>query len=130
MTIDKCVLIIDDDYDFTAIVKFVFEKVANWQVLTASDGKEGILIAEKELPDVILLDVIMPEMDGLTIYKLLRKKLSTCHIPVVFASAKAFVRETIKSQIAENVLVITKPLDVLKLPQQLNEICSQPKKSR
>ena len=130
MAFHKCVLIIDDDHDFTTLVKFVFERVANWKVLTASHGKEGIYIAEKEQPDIILLDVIMPEIDGLAIYNLLKNNLSTRNIPVVFVSAKAFIQETVNSQIAEKVLVITKPLDVLKLPKQLNEICSKAKKSR
>ncbi len=125
MILRKCILLIDDDEDFTHIAKFIFEQDANWKVLTASNGKEGIAIAESEQPDVILLDVVMPELDGFAVYKLLKNNLFTCTIPIVFVSARAFIVEIVKSQISENVLVITKPFDLFALPERLNELCSE-----
>ena len=121
----KCILLIDDDDDFTYIVKFLFEHDSNWKVLTTSNGKEGIAIAESEQPDIILLDVIMPKLDGFAVYKLLKNNLFTCTIPIIFVTAQAFILERVKSRISSNVLVITKPLDVLELPDRLNELCSE-----
>ena len=123
MTISNCVLLIDDRDDFTYLMKFFVEREIGWKVSIATNGKAGIAAAELEQPDAILLDVVMPDLDGLAVYARLKSNLSTSTIAIAFISAKAFIKEIVKSQITEDVLVITKPFNVLELPNQLNKLC-------
>ena len=65
MVTTKRVLIVDDDIGIRRIVQLTLQALAKWDVLLASSGSEGVAIAETELPDAILLDVMMPGMDGM-----------------------------------------------------------------
>jgi len=60
----KCVLLVDDEEDVLAVTRMGLEMSAGWKVLTATSGKEAVAIATEHQPDVILLDWMMPEMDG------------------------------------------------------------------
>ena len=116
-------LYIDDNEDSRILVEFVLESQTNWEVLTACDGVEGITKAETERPDVILLDFIMPGLDGIAVLEVLKSNLFTCSIPVIFVTAMV---ETKLLSLLENTLaegVITKPFDVINLDSQIAEIC-------
>ncbi len=82
------VLIIDDEDDIREVAALSLETVAGWQVVTANCGPEGIRMAAAEKPDAILLDVMMPEMDGPTTFKNLQADPQTSHIPVLLLTAK------------------------------------------
>ena len=84
---NKRLLVIDDNEDSRILVKFALEMNQKWQVATAKDGIEGITKAETERPDVILLDFIMPNLDGLSVYEVLKSNLFTCSIPIIFVTA-------------------------------------------
>src|ERR1700733_7034050 len=77
------ILIIDDEDDIRQVAAMSLETVAGWDVLLASSGKQGIERASTEQPDAILLDVMMPEMDGPTTLLKLKANGSTSHIPVL-----------------------------------------------
>ena len=66
----KRILVIDDDDGVREIAQFCLEAAAGWEVLTAASGSEGLATAESEQPDAILLDVMMPDMDGATTFRL------------------------------------------------------------
>ncbi len=83
----ESILIIDDEADIRDILGYNLKK-EGFQVLTATNGIEGIKIAERENPDLILLDVMMPDMDGIEVCQLLRSKSSTAHIKVCFLTAR------------------------------------------
>lgn len=83
-TNNKCVLIIDDEETIQTVVKFGIHMKAGWEVLTASSGPTGIQTAQTAHPDVILLDVMMPEMDGIATFKALQSHPQTEQIPVIF----------------------------------------------
>ena len=70
------ILIIDDDDDIREVAALSLEATADWSILTASSGKEGIKIAAAQKPDAILMDVMMPEMDGPTTFKQLQLNLT------------------------------------------------------
>lgn len=79
---NKKILIIEDEFSLLSVLKMKFEQ-SGYKVLTALDGGGGISIAENEMPDLILLDIIMPEMDGFEVLKKLKEETKTKEIPVV-----------------------------------------------
>ncbi|MBD2255905.1 response regulator [Nostoc parmelioides] len=85
----KRILVIDDEDGVREIIQICLESTTNWEILTASSGREGIEIAQSQHPDVILLDVMMPYMDGPTTFKQLRAITATCDIPTILLTAKA-----------------------------------------
>jgi two-component system, OmpR family, alkaline phosphatase synthesis response regulator PhoP len=118
----KRLLMIDDEETIQLVVKFGINMAAGWDVIAASSGKVGIDTAQKELPDAILLDVMMPEMDGIATFKALQANPITAKIPVIFLTAKAQTAE--RSQFNELGVsgVITKPFNSLDLPEQIAKI--------
>ncbi len=80
----KQILFIDDEEDIQTLARFCIELEADWKLITASSGMEGIAIAETEQPDAILLDVMMPELDGLQTLEKLQANPNTKHIPIIF----------------------------------------------
>lgn len=80
----KRVLIIDDEETIQTVVQFGIRLTVGWDVITASSGPTGIDTAKTERPDVILLDVMMPEMDGIATFKVLQANPETEQIPVIF----------------------------------------------
>ena len=81
------VLIVDDLKDNRLLIKYTLKKYGEYQFFEASDGKEGVEIAVKELPHIILMDAIMPIMDGFEAIRLLRNNLNTKKIPILMVSA-------------------------------------------
>jgi CheY-like chemotaxis protein len=89
----KKVLIVEDEDGLRQIIQFCLEAVAGWEVLTAASGSEGLEKAEAEQPDAILLDVMMPEMDGDETFKRLQANVVTKDIPTIFLTSKASISE-------------------------------------
>lgn len=118
----RCILIIDDEETIQTVVEFGIRMAAGWKVLTASSGSIGIQTAQVEKPDAILLDVIMPDMDGITAFKALQSHPETRHIPVIFLTAKT--QSTEKRQFSDLGVsgVITKPFNALDLPEHIARI--------
>ncbi|MCU0551830.1 MAG: response regulator [Leptolyngbya sp. Prado105] len=118
----KRVLIIDDEETILTVVQVGIEMIVDWQVLKAGSGAEGIQTAQAEKPDVILLDMMMPEMDGISTFKALQSHTKTEHIPVILLTAKAQTAE--QQQFHELGVrgVITKPFNSLQLPAQISRI--------
>ncbi|MEK6371388.1 MAG: response regulator [Acidobacteriota bacterium] len=117
----KCVLVVDDEEDIREVAALSFE-LAGWQVVAAPSGRDGIAAAIAAPPDVILLDVMMPELDGPGTYALLQADARTREIPVVFLTAK--VQNADKRRYAALGVrgVIAKPFDPLTLPSEVTSI--------
>jgi CheY-like chemotaxis protein len=118
----KRLLMIDDEEAIQTVVKFGINIAAGWEVLAANGGKIGIMIALQELPDAILLDVMMPEMDGITTFKALQANPITSKIPVIFLTAKAQTAEQRQFDDLGVSGVITKPFNSLDLPAKIAKI--------
>ena len=121
----KSILIIDDEEDVKDIAQMGLEMAADWNVITASTGKEGLGLAENQQPEVILLDLMMPEWDGKETLRQLKANLNTANIPVILMTAKtesAIAHELTGLDLAG---VITKPFRPLELPRQITEILSR-----
>ena len=82
------VLVVDDEPDALELVSFNL-KAAGYDVVTADDGNEALRKARQQVPDLILLDVMLPEVDGLEVCKLLRRDPATAGIPIIMLTAKA-----------------------------------------
>lgn len=115
----KHILIIDDDDDIREATQLCLEITGHWDVLKASNGQEGIAIAQSEKPDVILLDMMMPGMDGLTILKRLQDNPKTQQIPIIILTAKAQSHEQEFFRQLQVLSVITKPYDPLTISDQI-----------
>lgn len=114
-------LLIDDDNSCNSLVKFVLEQDTDWQILTTTDGQEGIAKAQLEQPDIILLDIMMPNVNGLDVYKTLKSDSYTSNIPIIFITAMTPIAPILQSQITEEVDVIIKPFDVIELADLIIE---------
>ena len=117
----RCVLIIDDEDDIREVAALSLEATADWRVLTASSGPEGIRTAAAEHPDAILMDVMMPGMDGPTAFKQLQANPATAHIPVVLLTAKVQGVDQRRFAGLGVAAVLFKPFDPLALAGQISE---------
>jgi CheY-like chemotaxis protein len=113
------VLIIDDEDDIREVAALSLESVAGWEVITASSGSQGLARAVEHQPDAILLDVMMPGMDGPTTFRELRKNPATAKIPVLLLTAK--VQSSDQRRFADLGVeaVLFKPFDPLTLSDQI-----------
>jgi DNA-binding response OmpR family regulator len=123
------VLLIEDNEDITFLTRTTLE-FNNYNVITAQDGKEGLSIAEIKPLDLIILDVMMPEMDGYDVLKLLKSNDKTRDIPVVMFSAKAQKTEIEKGLQLGAEKYFTKPFDPLVFLNEINIILQDYDKKR
>ncbi|MEP0914419.1 response regulator [Leptolyngbya sp. GB1-A1] len=118
------ILVVDDEADLRNLIQTCLELIGGWQVITAGSGVEALQEAQNRKLDAILLDLMMPELDGLAILQQLRSNDKTKQIPVVLLTAKGRMFE--KDQIDRlNVLgMIKKPFNPVKLAAQIEALLS------
>jgi CheY-like chemotaxis protein len=116
------ILLIEDDLDIQKMVRLSLKYQGGHEVVVASGGKEGLEKAAHENPDLILLDVMMPEMDGYETIKELKSQPGTRHIPVVFLSARAQQAEIQKGRELGAIGYLVKPFDPMMLASQLEAL--------
>jgi len=118
----KKILIIEDDDGLREITQFSLEADGGWDVLSAASGAEGLIIAVAEQPDAILLDVMMPDIDGIETLRQLQSNPITQKIPTIFLTAKA--RGTEQQLLKEMKVagLITKPIKPQALVTQIRHI--------
>lgn len=118
----KRVLIVDDEDDIREVAQLSLEMTAGWAVLAASSGAEGLRLARAERPDAILLDVMMPEMDGPATFERLQADPETRSIPVVLLTAK--VQAGDQRRLAELGVagVLSKPFDPMQLASDVARV--------
>ena len=116
------ILIIDDEDDIREVAALSLETIAGWQVITANSGAQGLARAIEHQPDAILLDVMMPVMDGPTTFRELRKNPLTARIPVLLLTAK--VQSSDQRRFADLGVeaVLFKPFDPLTLSTQIADV--------
>src|SRR5471030_1618817 len=120
----KCILIIEDNNDIRESTAEILE-LAGYNVKQASNGKTGVDLAQQHKPDVILCDIMMPELDGYGVLFLLGKNPDTATIPFIFLTAKAERVDFRKGMEMGADDYLTKPFDDMEL---LNAIESRLKK--
>lgn len=117
--LDRRILVVDDDADIREVVQLSLEKVAGWQVVSVGSGGDALSRLQTEAVDAILLDVMMPDMDGPTTYRRLQAEPSTKDIPVIFLTAKVQPADRRRFENLGVTCVIAKPFDPLKLAGQV-----------
>jgi|ERR1700733_15228577 CheY-like chemotaxis protein len=120
------ILIIDDDDDIREVAALTLETVAGWNVLTANSGSNGIQRAQEENPDAILLDVMMPGMDGPTTFLELQKIPQTAKIPVILLTAKVQGADQKRFASLGVAAILFKPFDPLTLARQMSDALGWP----
>jgi CheY-like chemotaxis protein len=120
--VPRKILIIDDEDDIREVAALSLESIAGWDVVTASSGAQGLARAIEHQPDAILLDVMMPGMDGPTTFRELRKNPATDKIPVLLLTAK--VQNSDQRRFADLGVesVLFKPFDPLTLAEQISDV--------
>ena len=108
------ILVVDDEPDVLTMLEVALARRGH-QVLTAATGMEGLVIAEGERPDLVLLDIMMEEMDGWEVLKLLKLDPAMHDIPVVMLSARSEPRDKIRGLQEGAVDYVTKPFSVREL---------------
>ncbi len=114
------ILIIDDEDDIREVAALSLESVAGWDVIRASSGAQGLARAAEQRPDAILLDVMMPGMDGPTTFKELRKNPATAKIPVLLLTAKVQGNDQRRFADLGVNAVLFKPFDPMTLSEQIS----------
>jgi DNA-binding response OmpR family regulator len=117
----KLILVVDDEPDIVTIVEMILRS-QGYDVLKAANGLEALALAERYSPDLILLDIMMPDMDGWEVLRLLHVDPSTAEIPVAIISAKTGSRAKITSMQEGAVDYITKPFDSRELLTKVEAI--------
>lgn len=115
------ILIIDDEDDIRQVAALTLEAIAGWRVSTASSGLEGIQKAIAEQPEAILMDVMMPDMDGPSTFRKMRLYPQITHIPVILLTAKVQGVDQRRFADLGVAAVLFKPFDPLTLAEQISE---------
>ena len=119
------VLLVDDDPVILKLLQVNFE-MEGYAVITANDGAEGLARARAERPDIVLLDIMMPKMDGLEVTRALKSDSATRSIPIILLSAKAQVSDVQQGKDIGADDYLTKPFDPLELLERVGHLLNRP----
>lgn len=125
MTDKKRIVCIEDEPETTNLVKLILAR-EGYEVLGANGGEAGLELVRKELPDLILLDLMMPDMDGWQVYQHLKEEEATRDIPVIVVTAKVqSIDKVLGLQVAKVDDYITKPFRPEELSERVKYVLSQ-----
>jgi two-component system, OmpR family, alkaline phosphatase synthesis response regulator PhoP len=119
------ILLVDDEADIREVAALSLQALGGWRVSSAGGGSEAIAIAHTQRPDAILLDVMMPELDGPTTLERLRADPQTRRIPVIFLTAKAQSADQRGLARLGVSGVLTKPFDPVTLSDHITAILAR-----
>ena len=116
------VLIVDDEPMILEVAQVSLETIAGWTVLTAGDGAEAVRVAAVQQPDAILMDVMMPGMDGPATCRHLAENAETSTIPIILLTAKVQRADQRQWESLPVAGVLGKPFDPVALPSQMADL--------
>jgi two-component system alkaline phosphatase synthesis response regulator PhoP len=117
----KKILIVDDEPNIVMSLEYTFKK-SNFEVFIARDGQEALDIVKSTFPDVIILDVMMPMVDGYATLEQIKKDANLKHTKVIFLSAKNKESDIQKGLALGADAYLTKPFSVKKIVEQVNDL--------
>ena len=118
----KSILLIDDEPNLAQVIAVCLESFKGWKVQIANSGKAGLSIVESLKPDAILLDVMMPEMDGITVFHHLQQNPATQNIPVILLTAKVQASDRARFAQLDIAGTIAKPFEPLQIANQIVQL--------
>ena len=113
------ILIVEDNMDTYELVRFILEK-NGYDTFLAMNGRDGVNAASKQKPDLIIMDLAMPEMDGWTATRLIKKDMLTSSIPLIALTAHALPGDRQRAMDSGCDEYITKPMDLLDLVESVD----------
>jgi CheY-like chemotaxis protein len=119
------VLVIDDEPDVRWLLRLSLERIGH-EVLLAEDGLRGVAMAQRQHPDVVVVDLMMPVMDGYGVIDALAKDDRTAHLPVLVLTAKALPEDQARCEEAGARRFLTKPFDPEELAVELARVLAEP----
>lgn len=122
----KRILVVDDEPAIREVAALSLQAVGGYDVLTAESGSDCVRQAAEQHPDAILLDVMMPEMDGPTTFATLQSDTATCDIPVILLTAKVQAADHLQFAELGVAAVLPKPFDPMTLPGQVAGVLGWP----
>ena len=120
------ILLVEDNQDIREYIRSSFED--RYEVITAADGKEGWEIAQNQIPNIVISDIMMPIMDGIELCKNMKKDVRTCHIPIILLTAKDTLQDKEEGYAAGADSFITKPFSARLLNSRINNILENRRK--
>jgi len=126
----KHILLVDDEQDIREVAALSLQAIGGWRVSSAADGGRALVMALAEQPDAILLDVMMPGLDGPATFKRLQDNPQTRDIPVIFLTAKAQSADRRKFAELGVAGTLTKPFDPMTLTDQIATILGRMEMTR
>ncbi|MEM4268385.1 MAG: response regulator [Candidatus Woesearchaeota archaeon] len=124
----KKVLIIDDEYTIRELVALSLEP--DYEVMKAEDGAKGLELVKKQKPDLIILDIMMPVVDGYEVSRRLKANKETAKIPIIMLTAKHQIEDLKKAIAADTDEFITKPFEPDLIKKRVDEYFSNGKKKQ
>jgi CheY-like chemotaxis protein len=118
----KKIVIVDDENDIREILRNSIELTKDWIVYESADGLEALEVIRREMPDAIVLDVMMPSIDGREVFRSLREDPVTTKIPVVFLTASLQRHEVRALEALGPVAVLAKPFDPLTIASEISSL--------
>ena len=119
---DRVILIIDDEKDVCSMVKEGLERLGLFKIIAAHNGKDGVYMAKQAKPDLVLLDIDMPSMNGFKVLQLLKEDSKTYHIPVVMLTGQGDDVSKISAARLYSEEYITKPISIAFLKTRIDAI--------
>lgn len=116
------VVVIEDDPDLRKLVQVTLQFTAGWQVATAADGPAGIAAVRTRLPDAVLVDLMLPGMDGYAVCRALKADAATAAIPLVILTARTEIDEA-EARRAGAAGVLFKPFAPERLAERIQALC-------
>lgn len=117
----QTILVVDDEQDLLDLIEYNLKK-ENFDVLTAEDGKEGIEVAREHNPSLVLLDIMMPKMDGLEVVEQMRNDEKLHRIPIIFLTARGDEKTEVEGLNKGGDDYITKPISTTKLISRIKAV--------
>lgn len=121
MSDKQTILVVDDEQDLLDLIEYNLKK-EGFDVLMAEDGKEGIEIAREHNPNLVLLDIMMPKMDGLEVVEQMRSDEKLKHIPIIFLTARSDEKTEVEGLNKGGDDYITKPISTTKLISRIKAV--------
>lgn len=121
MASKKTILVVDDEQDLLDLIEYNLKK-ESFDVLKAEDGLEGIEVAREHNPDLVLLDIMMPKMDGLEVVERMREDPKLKHIPIIFLTARGDEKTEVEGLDKGGDDYITKPISTTKLISRIKAV--------